>query len=181
MEIIKTEIEGLLLINPKVFKDHRGFFLEFYSEKKFKELGVTTQFVQDNHSFSTQKGVVRGLHFQLPPHAQAKLVRVIRGTVFDVAVDLRTESPTYGKWLGFELTAENFNMLYVPRGFAHGYCTLEDNTEFMYKCDNFYAPESDTGLRWNDPTIKINWPVKDPILSDKDKDTPFFKDFESPF
>ena len=144
-------------------------------------MGVTTQFVQDNHSFSTQKGVVRGLHFQLPPHAQAKLVRVIRGTVFDVAVDLRTESPTYGKWLGFELTAENFNMLYVPRGFAHGYCTLEDNTEFMYKCDNFYAPESDTGLRWNDPTIKINWPVKDPILSDKDKDTPFFKDFESPF
>ena len=143
--------------------------------------GIVNEFVQDNHSLSVTKGVLRGLHFQMPPHTQAKLVRVIRGTVFDVAVDLRTESPTYGKWLGFELTAENFNMLYVPRGFAHGYCTLEDNTEFMYKCDNFYAPESDTGLRWNDPTIKINWPVKDPILSDKDKDTPFFKDFESPF
>lgn len=181
MEILQTKILDLLLIKPKVFKDHRGFFLEFYSEKIFRERGITTPFVQDNHSLSVKKGVLRGLHFQLPPHAQAKLVRVIHGAVFDVAVDLRKESSTYGKWQGFELTAENFNMLYVPRGFAHGYCTLEDNTEFMYKCDNFYHPESDTGLRWNDPTLNINWPVKDTILSDKDKDTPFFKDFESPF
>lgn len=181
MGIIKTAIKDLLLIKPKVFQDNRGFFLEFYSERTFKDSGIEIKFVQDNHSFSVKKGVIRGLHFQLPPNAQTKLVRVTRGAAYDVAVDLRKNSPTYGKWQGFELTAENFNMLYVPQGFAHGFCTLEENTEVMYKNDNFYAPESEAGLRWNDPTLNIDWPVKDPMLSEKDANAPFFRDFKSPF
>ncbi len=181
MEIIKTQVKDLLLIKPKVYKDNRGFFMESYSEKAFSELGITTRFVQDNHSLSAQKGVVRGLHFQLPPYGQAKLIRVTHGAVFDVAVDLRKQSPTYGTWKGYTLTAENFHILYIPRGFAHGYCTLEDDTEFMYKCDNLYMPEYDTGLRWNDPTLNIKWPIENPILSEKDATAPFYQDFESPF
>ncbi len=181
MQVIKTDILDLLLIKPKVFKDNRGFFLESYSEKTFSELGITTHFMQDNHAFSQTKGVLRGLHFQLPPHTQTKLVRVTRGSVYDVAVDLRKESPTFGKCQGFELTADNFYMLYIPQGFAHGYCTLEDDTEFMYKNDNFYAPDYDAAIRWNDPTLKIDWPVDEPILSEKDAKAPLFQDFESPF
>lgn len=181
MEVIETTIKDLLLIKPKVFQDNRGFFLEFYSERTFKDLGIEIKFVQDNHSFSVKKGVIRGLHFQLPPNAQTKLVRVTRGAAYDVAVDLRKNSLTYGKWQGFELTAENFNMLYVPQGFAHGFCTLEENTEVMYKNDNFYATESEAGLCWNDPTLNIDWPVKDPMLSEKDANAPFFRDFKSPF
>lgn len=181
VEIITTKIKNLFLIKPKVFQDNRGFFLEFYSERTFKGLGITTKFAQDNYSFSKKRGVIRGLHFQLPPNEQTKLVRVTRGAAYDVAVDLRKESPTYGKWLGFELTAENFDMVYVPQGFAHGFCTLEENTEVMYKNDNFYAPESEAGLRWNDPALNIDWPVDNPILSEKDANAPFFKDFESPF
>ena len=181
MEVIKTSIKDLLLIKPKVFQDNRGFFLEFYSERKFEELGITTKFVQDNHSLSVKKGVIRGLHFQLPPNAQTKFVRVTCGAAYDVAVDLRKESPTYGKWQGFELTTENFDMLYVPQGFAHGFCSLTDNTEVMYKNDNFYAPESEAGLRWNDPILNIDWPVDNPILSEKDANAPFLKDFKSPF
>ena len=137
--------------------------------------------MQDNHSLSVKKGVLRGLHFQLPPNEQAKLVRVTRGKVFDVIVDIRKNSPTYGKWEGFELSAENFQMLFVPRGFAHAFLTLEDNTEFMYKVDNFYAPESDSGLIWNDPDLNIDWPIKNPILSEKDAKLQKFKDFNSPF
>lgn len=181
MEVIKTDMLDLLLIKPKVFKDSRGFFLESYSHRTFSERGVTTEFLQDNHAFSQIKGVLRGLHFQLPPHTQTKLVRVTRGSVYDVAVDLRKESPSFGKWQGFELTADNFYMLYIPQGFAHGYCTLEDETEFMYKNDNFYAPDYDAAIRWNDPTLKIDWPVDEPILSEKDARAPLFKDFESPF
>jgi dTDP-4-dehydrorhamnose 3,5-epimerase len=181
MEFIKTSLEGAYLIKPKVFRDERGFFLEFWSTKKFAENGIGARFVQDNHSMSARKGVLRGLHFQIPPNEQAKLVRVTRGKVYDVIVDLRKDSPTFGKWEGFELTAGGFEMLFIPRGFAHAYCTLEDNTEFMYKVDNFYAPESDSGIIWNDPTLKIDWPMKEPILSEKDSKLQNFKDFVSPF
>jgi dTDP-4-dehydrorhamnose 3,5-epimerase len=181
MKIEKTTLAGAFLIKPEVFDDERGFFVETYSEKKFKEAGIEADFVQDNHSLSVTKGVLRGLHFQAGDSAQAKLVRVTRGAVYDVIVDLRKDSATYGKWEGFELTAENFYMLFVPRGFAHGFCTLEDYTEFQYKCDNFYDKNSEGGLIWNDPDLKIYWPVENPILSEKDKQHPFFKDFNSPF
>lgn len=181
MEIIKTELEDLLLIKPKVFGDSRGFFTESYSERQFKEAGIDVIFRQDNHSMSAKKGVLRGLHFQLPPDTQAKLVRVTRGAVYDVVVDLRKGSSTYGKWEGFELSAENFLMLYIPQGFAHGFCTLDDNTEFMYKNDNFYAPQNEGCIRWDDPILNIDWPVEEPILSEKDAVAPLFSEFESPF
>ncbi len=181
MEFEKTTLKDAYLIRPQVFTDERGFFMETYSEKKFKEAGIDTDFVQDNHAMSVTKGVLRGLHFQNPPHAQAKLVRVVKGAVYDVIVDLRKNSPTYGKWEGFELTSENKYMLFVPRGFAHGYVTLKDYTEFQYKCDNFYAPESDSGIMWNDPDLKIYWPIENPILSKKDQKQQSFKDFNSPF
>ncbi|MDD5490112.1 MAG: dTDP-4-dehydrorhamnose 3,5-epimerase, partial [Candidatus Moranbacteria bacterium] len=154
---------------------------ESWNEKIFAENGIDAKFVQDNHSLSARKGVLRGLHFQTPPNAQAKLVRVTQGKVFDVIVDLRKDSPTFGKWEGFEISADGFEMLFIPRGFAHAYCTLEDNTEFQYKVDGFYAPESDSGIIWNDPTLNIKWPIKDPILSEKDSKLQFFKDFNSPF
>lgn len=181
MEFKKTNLKGAYFLKAEVFQDERGFFLESFSEKVFAENGVNVKFVQDNHSMSLKKGVLRGLHFQVPPNEQAKLVRVTRGKVFDAIVDLRKESPTFGKWEGFELSAAGFEMLFIPRGFAHGYCTLEDNTEFMYKVDNFYAPESDSGIIWNDPTLNISWPVKNPILSEKDSKLQYFKDFISPF
>lgn len=181
MEILKTTLEGAYLIKPQVFQDERGFFMETFSKQKFDEFGITADFVQDNHAMSVTKGVLRGLHFQLGERAQAKLVRVTKGAVYDVIVDLRKDSQTYGKWESFELTADNFLMLYVPRGFAHGYCTLEDYTEFQYKCDNFYAPQSDSGLIWNDPDLKIHWPIENPILSEKDGKQQFFRDFNSPF
>jgi dTDP-4-dehydrorhamnose 3,5-epimerase len=181
MEFIKTTLKDAYIIGPKVFQDERGFFLEFYSKKLFEEQGINVDFVQDNYSLSVKKGVLRGLHFQLPPNEQSKLVRVTRGSVYDVIVDIRKKSPTYGKWEGFELSAEIFQMLFVPRGFAHAFVTLEDNTEFMYKVDNFYAQESDSGLRWNDPDLNIDWPVKDPVLSEKDSRLQYFKDFNSPF
>ena len=172
MEFIKTDITGLTLIKPRVHADHRGFFLESYSDKIFAEAGINCAFVQDNHSKSTAKGVIRGLHLQNPPYEQSKLVRVIRGAIFDVAVDLRPESPTRGQWKSFELTERNFNMLFIPKGFAHGFCTLEENTEIVYKVDNPYSPTHDTGVIWNDPLLAINWPVENPILSDKDKNLP---------
>ncbi len=181
MELIKTKLNDCFLIKPKVFHDKRGFFLESYSEKKFQELGINTVFRQDNHSKSNNKGVLRGLHFQLPPHTQTKLIRVTKGSVYDVVVDLRKESKTFGQWEGFTISVDNFLMLYIPKGFAHGFCTLEDYTEFMYKNDNFYAPESEDAIRWNDPSLKISWPCKDPLLSDKDENAQFFKDFISPF
>lgn len=181
MEIEKTSLEGAYIIKPKVFEDERGFFAETYSKKKFEEAGIMADFVQDNHSLSVTKGVLRGLHFQNPPDAQAKLVRATKGAVYDVIVDLRKDSPTFGKWEGFELSDKNFWMLFVPRGFAHGFCTLEDYTEFQYKCDNFYAPESEGGIIWNDPDLKIFWPVENPILSEKDAKAQKFADFNSPF
>jgi dTDP-4-dehydrorhamnose 3,5-epimerase len=181
MQFIETSLKGAWLIKPKVFRDDRGFFLESYSEKVFAENGIDAKFVQDNHSLSVKKGVLRGLHFQLPPNEQAKLVRVTRGKVLDVIVDIRKNSPTFGKWESFELTSENFEMLFIPRGFAHAFLTLEDNTEFMYKVDGFYAPESDSGIIWNDPTLNIDWPIKNPMLSEKDSKLQFFKDLRSPF
>ncbi len=182
MNFIKTKFEGAFLIEPKVFEDHRGFFLESYSKELFAKNGIKDDFVQDNHSLSVEKGVLRGLHFQLPPNAQSKLVRVVAGSVYDVIVDLREDSATFGQWEGFELSAKNKKMLYIPRGFAHAFCTLEENTEFVYKVDNLYAPESDSGIVWNDPILAIEWPLdRNPITSEKDNNLQNFKDFKTPF
>ena len=168
MNIIETDIEGLLSIEPRVFGDERGFFMETWNESAFKEAGLDLSFVQDNHSRS-QKGVLRGLHFQ-NPGPQGKLVRVTNGAVFDVAVDLRKSSPTFGKWAGVELSAENKRMFWVSEGFAHGFLTLEDDTDFLYKCTAPYAPNSEHTLAWDDPAVGIDWPVADldPIISEKD-------------
>lgn len=174
MEFLSTDIDGLIKIQPNVFGDHRGFFLESYVFDKFKEAGIPNVFTQDNHSCSQEKGVLRGLHFQKPPFTQAKLVRVTKGAILDIAVDLRNDSPTFGQWRGFELTAENFSMLLVPAGFAHGFCTLEPETHVQYKVDAPYAPEHDSGIIWNDPTLSITWPVETPILSGKDAQLPEF-------
>lgn len=181
MDFIETGIKDLLLIKPKVFMDERGFFMESFSEREFKRAGINICFRQDNHSMSAKKGVLRGLHLQLPPYTQTKLVRVTRGSVFDVAVDLRKNSPTYGKWRGFELSADNHTMLFIPHGFAHGFCSLEEDTEFMYKNDNFYEKDSEVAIRWDDPDINIDWPIKDVTLSDKDINAIKFRDFKSPF
>lgn len=168
MNIIETEIEGLLIIEPRVFGDERGFFMETWNEAAFREAGIDTAFVQDNHSRS-QKGVLRGLHFQ-NPGPQGKLVRVANGAVFDVAVDLRAGSSTFGKWVGVELSGENKRMFWVPEGFAHGFLTLSDDTDFLYKCTAPYAPQSEHTLAWDDPAVGIEWPVAglDPIISAKD-------------
>jgi dTDP-4-dehydrorhamnose 3,5-epimerase len=181
MEFIKTTLKDAIIIKPEVFHDERGFFLESYSKKIFEENGISADFIQDNHSLSVQKGVLRGLHFQNPPFTQAKLVRVTKGKVYDVVVDLRKDSETFGKWEGFELSSDNFQMLFVPRGFAHGFITLEDNTEFQYKCDEYYNKESEGGIIWNDPDLNINWQIGNPVLSEKDKMHPRFRDFKSPF
>ena len=180
MEIIKTPIEGLLIIEPTVFKDDRGYFFESYNEQRFKELGVMDDFVQDNQSCS-QKGVVRGLHFQKPPFAQGKLVRVVKGAVRDVAVDLRKGSPTYGQWESVVLTEGNKFMYWIPEGFAHGFVCLEDYSVFTYKCTNVYNKASEGSIRWNDPDLGIKWDIENPILSEKDKVSPLFKDFVTPF
>jgi len=171
-----------ILIKPNRHVDQRGFFAETYSRKKYLEYGVDVEFVQDNHSISKEVGTLRGLHFQAPPHAQAKLVRCGRGALFDVTVDIRRGSPTYGKWEGYELTAENGYQLYVPIGFAHGFMTLEQESEIVYKCSDYYAPETEKSISWKDPDIKICWPKLDkPILSEKDAGAPILEDFESPF
>lgn len=172
-----------MLLRPRVFEDTRGTFVEMYNEKAFAGIGVTARFVQDNQSFSSQRGTIRGIHLQLPPAAQAKLVRVIRGSVYDVAIDLRVGSPTYGRWKGVTLTANKAEQLFIPRGFAHAFCTLEPDVVVGYKVDDFYAPANDTGLIWNDPTLAINWPVDaaDVVLSDKDMKLGRFADFVSPF
>lgn len=176
MNFIKTEIDGLVIVEPKVFGDHRGFFMESWSEQAFAEAGLHYTFVQDNHSSSTVKGTLRGIHFQRGDKAQAKLVRCVRGRVLDVAVDLRPGSPTYKKWVSVELSEENKRMVMIPRGFGHGFVTLTDNVEFLYKADNPYAPESEGGIRWNDPELNIDWGVETPVLSAKDKVNPFLKD-----
>jgi dTDP-4-dehydrorhamnose 3,5-epimerase len=182
MKIIATSIPGLLVIEPQVFEDARGYFFESYNEKTFRSAGITCYFVQDNQSKSN-KGVLRGLHYQLEPFSQAKLVRVISGSVFDVAVDIRKGSPTFGQWFGTVLSAENKKQMFIPRGFAHGFLVLEDNTEFFYKCDNFYSREHDRAIKFDDPAIGIEWNISptDLILSDKDKNAPLLKDAEYNF
>lgn len=183
MEIIKTDIDGVFIIEPKVFGDSRGYFFESFNAREFAlKTGLDVNFVQDNESMS-HYGVLRGLHFQNPPYAQSKLVRVVQGKVVDVAVDIRRGSPTYGKYVMAELTGENHRQFFVPRGFAHGFAVLSDVAVFQYKCDNFYAPASEGAIAWNDPDIAIPWPVpaSDVELSEKDKKHPFLKDIVSPF
>lgn len=186
MQFHETGLPGLLLVEPKVLRDSRGFFLETWSRKAFASLGLGYDFVQDNHARSVSPGVLRGLHFQVPPASQAKLVRVSRGAVFDVAADLRKGSPTFGKWFGAILSAENFRQMLIPRGFAHGYLTLAPDTEFQYKVDAPYAPDLDAGLAWDDPDLAVAWPLAEhgvaaPLLSDKDRLLPRLAGFDSPF
>ena len=176
MNFIKTELEGVYIVEPKVFGDHRGFFMETYSKRVFEEAGLHYDFVQDNHSSSTVKGTLRGIHFQRGDKAQAKLVRCARGSVLDVAVDLRPNSPTYKKWVAVELSEENKRQLLIPCGFGHAFLTLTDEVEFLYKADNYYAPEADGAIRWNDPEIGVEWGVENPILSPKDENAPLLKD-----
>ena len=182
MEVIKTDIEGVVIIEPRIFKDARGYFFESFSAKEFQEKVCQTTFVQDNESFSSY-GVVRGLHFQKPPYTQSKLVRVIKGAVLDVAVDLRKGSPTYGKHVAVELTGENHRQLFIPKGFAHGFSVLSEEVLFQYKCDNFYAPQSEGGIAWNDPALQIDWriPADKIILSEKDTKHPLLEDYNSDF
>lgn len=176
MNFIETKIKDLYIVEPKVFGDHRGFFMESWSKKAFEAAGLHYDFVQDNHSSSTVKGTLRGVHFQHGDKAQAKLVRCVAGAVLDVAVDLRPQSPTYRQWVAVELSADNKRQLLIPRGFGHGFVTLTDRVEFLYKADNPYAPEADGGIRWNDPELAIDWGVENPILSEKDARAPFLKD-----
>jgi len=176
MTKIETKIEGVVIIEPDVFGDNRGWFTESYNKEKFADLGITADFVQDNHSFSATKGTLRGLHFQNAPYAQSKLIRCTRGAVLDVAVDLRKDSPTYKEWISVELTAENKKQLFIPKGFAHGFLTLTDDVEFQYKVDNYYNKEADRSVRFDDPEIGVNWVNDEPILSEKDKSAPYLKD-----
>ncbi|MRR14018.1 dTDP-4-dehydrorhamnose 3,5-epimerase [archaeon] len=176
MKFIEMDLPGAFVIEPDVFHDNRGFFLESYNRKSFEDNGITAGFVQDNYSFSRHRGVIRGLHFQYPPHSQAKLVMVMSGKIFDVIVDLRKDSPAFRKWFGLELGSSPFRMIYVPRGFAHGFCTLEDDTHVIYKVDALYNPDSDGGIRWDDPGLDIPWPAEDPILSKKDSMLPFLSE-----
>ncbi|MGE7592962.1 dTDP-4-dehydrorhamnose 3,5-epimerase [Peribacillus frigoritolerans] len=182
MKITKTKLNGVMLIEPKIFGDHRGWFTEIYNEENFKKAGIDTIFIQDNHSFSATKGTLRGLHYQKDPKAQTKLVRCTKGSIFDVAIDIRKESPTYGEWYGVELSEENKKQLLVPKGFAHGFMTLTDDVEVQYKVDELYSPENDRGIIWNDPEIGIEWPMDiKPVLSAKDENAPLLKDAENNF
>lgn len=180
MQIIETKIKDLLVIKPDVFTDERGYFFETYNKERFAQHGLDMVFVQDNESQST-RGVLRGLHFQKPPFTQGKLVRVVKGAVMDVAVDLRKGSPTYGQWESVILTEGNKFMYWIPEGFAHGFVCLEDQTVFTYKCTNVYNKASEGSIRWDDPDLNIDWGIGDPILSEKDKVAPLFKDFVTPF
>lgn len=182
MKFIETNLTGVLILEPTVYGDHRGWFMETYSDSKLKEVGINLNFVQDNHSYSAEKGTLRGLHYQLNPKAQTKLVRCTRGAIYDVAVDIRKESPTYGKWFGVELTSKNKKQLLIPKGFAHGFITLTNDVEVQYKVDEIYALECDRGIIWNDPEINIEWPIDFmPILSEKDEKAPLLKDAENNF
>ena len=181
MKRIDTKLPGVVIVEPQVFGDHRGYFMETYSTKAFADIGITNEFVQDNQSFTAQKGTLRGIHFQNAPMAQAKLVRVTRGAVLDVAVDLRKGSPTYRQWVGVELSAENKRMLFIPRGFGHGFVTLTDDVEFCYKVDNLYSRECDRGIRFDDPEIGVEWGVTEPVLSKKDTVSPMLRDSDCNF
>ena len=172
MNVTLTKLQGVLILEPKVFGDARGWFMETWSARKFQAAGLTMEFVQDNQSYSAQRGTLRGLHYQTAPFAQSKLVRCTRGKLLDVAVDIREGSETFAQWVAVELTAENKKQLLIPRGFAHGFLTLTDDVEIQYKADNFYAPDCDGNIRWDDPEIKIDWPFAPTILADKDAKAP---------
>lgn len=182
MEIIKTNIEGVVIIEPRIFKDDRGYFFESFSQREFEEKVCKTTFIQDNESKSSY-GVLRGLHFQKPPFAQSKLVRVIKGAVLDVAVDIRKGSPTFGQYVSVELTGENHRQFFIPRGFAHGFSVLSEEVIFQYKCDNFYSPQSEGAIAWNDPDLNIDWriPAEKVVLSEKDSKHPRLKDWQNVF
>lgn len=182
MEIIKTNIEGVVIIEPRIFRDDRGYFFESFSQREFEEKVCKTTFVQDNESKSSY-GVLRGLHFQKPPFAQSKLVRVIKGAVLDVAVDIRKDSPTFGQYVSVELTGENHRQFFIPRGFAHGFSVLSEEVIFQYKCDNFYSPQSEGAIAWNDPDLNIDWriPAEKVVLSEKDSKHPRLKDWQNVF
>lgn len=172
MKLTQTALEGVYIVEPQVFGDNRGFFMESWSRREFERAGLHYDFVQDNHSRSARRGTLRGIHFQRGENAQAKLVRCTAGAVLDVAVDLRPQSPTYKKWISVELSAENKKQLLIPRGFGHGFVTLTDDVEFLYKADNYYAPEAEGGVIWNDPELRVDWGVTDPILSENDRHRP---------
>jgi dTDP-4-dehydrorhamnose 3,5-epimerase len=183
MKIERTALEGVLILTPKRFGDARGFFSESWSRRTFEAAGLRFDWVQDNHSLSARPGTVRGLHFQAPPHAQDKLVRCGRGRLFDVAVDIRRGSPTYGRWVGVELSFENGRQLLIPKGFLHGFVTREPDTEIIYKCSDYYAPECDGAVRFDCPEIGIDWGLDgiEPVLSERDRAAPGLRDFSSPF
>lgn len=183
MQIETTALEGVLILTPRRFGDARGFFSETYNRAAHEEAGIARDWVQDNHSFSVTPGTVRGLHFQAPPRAQAKLVRCGRGALFDVAVDIRAGSSTYGQWVGVELSFDNGRQLLIPEGFAHGFMALSAETEILYKCSDFYAPETEGALAWDDPDLAIGWPDpgRAPVLSEKDAEAPAFAGFSTPF
>ncbi|MDR2931705.1 MAG: dTDP-4-dehydrorhamnose 3,5-epimerase [Oscillospiraceae bacterium] len=182
MKVVKTKLRDVYILEPEIFEDQRGWFMESWSAKKMDMAGLHYAFVQDNHSFSSRKGVLRGLHYQKGDHAQAKLIRCICGAVLDVAVDLRKGSPTFKQWMSIELTAENRRQLLIPRGLAHGFVTLTDEVEFFYKADHYYDPDSERGILWNDPEIGIDWPVDiKPILSEKDSAAPLLSDSDYDF
>lgn len=181
MKVIATDILDVYIIEPQAFGDHRGWFMESYSQKKMEDAGLFYTFVQDNHSYSAQKGTLRGLHFQNGESSQAKLVRCARGAVLDVAVDLRKGSPTYKKWVAVELSAENKRQLLIPRGFAHGFVTLTDDVEFLYKADNYYDKSSERSILWNDPELSIIWGVENPVIAEKDANAPLLKDSDADF
>ncbi|MFC4323380.1 dTDP-4-dehydrorhamnose 3,5-epimerase [Litchfieldia salsa] len=172
MNVIDTKLSGVKILEPKVFGDHRGYFMESYNKALFDEHGLNYEFIQDNQSLSSQVGTLRGLHFQLNPKAQTKLVRCITGAIYDVAVDIREGSPTYGQWVGVILSEHNKRQLLVPKGFAHGFCTIVPDTTVAYKVDEYYSPEQDGGIAWNDPALGIDWPTDHPVLSEKDKHHP---------
>lgn len=181
MRLTETKLAGVHLLEPDVFGDSRGFFMESYNKRKFAELGLAWDLVQDNHSLSAEAGTIRGLHYQLEPKAQTKIVRALCGAVYDVVVDIRRGSPTFGQWIGVILSAANKRQIIVPKGFAHGICTLVDDTEILYKVDEFYSPEHDRGILWNDPDLGIDWPTDKPVLSDKDRKQPRLCDAEINF
>lgn len=181
MKVIETGLPGVRIVEPALHGDLRGWFMETWSEGDFERAGIRCRFVQDNHSFTQAKGTLRGLHFQLEPLAQAKLARVTAGAVLDVAADLRRGSPTYLRWVGVELSAENKRMLFIPRGFAHGFLTLTDNVEFLYKVDRPYSREHDRGIRWDDPAVGVGWGIDAPVLSDKDRALPFLSESDCNF
>lgn len=181
MIVTRLSLNDAMVIEPTVHGDSRGFFMESYNDSFFKQHGITYNFIQDNQSLSAEAGVLRGLHYQLNPKAQTKLIRVLTGAIYDVIVDIRKSSPTFGQWVGVILSEHNHRQLLVPKGFAHGFCTLVPNTQVLYKVDEYYSPENDRGILWNDPALGIDWPTSNPTLSDKDQRHPLLKDAEMNF